>query len=697
MDNLDRKLIDSFQGKIVRKDLTAMMKRGINVPTFVLEYLLGMYCSTDDETAIETGVAKIKKILCENYVRPDESEKIKSRIRECGEYTVIDKIEVSLDEREDLYVARFTNLKIKPFEISTDLVVENTKLLTGGVWCILRIGYIPLSERASEFGGDEGDFEVSPKKKSKFASPFNIISLKPIQMPNLDISEMLEARKLFTKDEWIAVILRSEGYEPTKLSEKERMHYLLRLVPLIQKNYNLVELGPRGTGKSHVYQELSPYSILMSGGHTTVSNLFYNMSTRRVGLVGHWDCIAFDEVAGIDFKDLDGIQILKNYMANGSFARGQSTINSDASICFEGNTNDTVENMLKTTNLFAPFPDGFNSDSAFFDRIHYYLPGWETPKLKSELLTENYGLISDCLSEFCREMRKFDFTDIFDAEYELNDDFNKRDEIAVRKTVAGLAKLIYPDRNVSKEELRELLEYAIEGRRRVKEQLKKMSGTEFSATALGYVDRQSGEEVVVQVPEQKSDSLVPLDRPAVGHVYTVGRSVVSNDVCVYRLENKIVSGTEKFEHQNVYAKVVAEDLKAAFSYFIENAGKVVNAYHISDYDYYLYYADLQEKGISYEASMAEFIGLCSALSGKPVLGSMVIVGTIKLSGTMEDVIGIEDIVRVSINAGANRILLPTTAMSELSGISSTLLTKISPVFYVNPIEAARIALGLTER
>ncbi len=498
MTDLNKKIINCFPGKIVRKDLTALMKTGANVPTFVLEYLLGMYCSTDDERAIMTGIEKIKTILAENYVRPDESEKIKSKIRENGKYTVIDKVSVFLDEKEDIYVAEFTNLKIKSFEISPEFVTKHTKLLTGGVWSILNIEYLSVEEREQLAISGEGK---AINKKSKYLSPFEIVSLQPIQMPNLDMGEILNARKQFDMNEWISVLLRSMGYEPNFLTEKQKLHYLLRLVPLVQTNYNLVELGPRGTGKSHVFQELSPYSILMSGGQTTVANLFYNMARKQVGLVGYWDCIAFDEVAGIKFKDLDGVQILKNYMANGSFARGQNTINADASICFVGNTNDTVENMLKYSHLFSPFPEEFNYDSAFFDRIHYYLPGWETPKLRNELITNNYGLISDCLSEYCRELRKYDFNDLIDKYFELNSSFNKRDDIAVRKTFSGLAKLIFPDRNTTKEQLRIILEYAIEGRRRVKEQLKKMARSEFADTQLGYIDNETGKEFVINLPE----------------------------------------------------------------------------------------------------------------------------------------------------------------------------------------------------
>ena len=402
MDAFGQKILDAFPGKAVRKDLTAKMKKGSNVPTYVLEYLLAGNCTTDDEDAIRSGMERIRKILSENYVRPDQSELIKSRIKENGIYTIIDKVNVELDEHEDVYVARFTNLKIDPFKVSDDFVVHNEKLLTGGVWCIVRIAYIGLDgaeeDIETEIFGNQQKQKKRRKKRSRYDSPFEIASLKPIQLAGLDLEELFEIRKQFSDQEWQMLLLRSAGYEPDELSERQQLHYLLRLVPFIQKNYNLVELGPRGTGKSHFYSELSPYSILMSSGHTTVSNLFYNMGRRRVGLVGNWDCVAFDEVGGITESGGDMVQMLKNYMANGSFARGTEAVNADASIAFEGNTFRTISEMLRTSHLFEPFPDAFCNDSAFFDRIHAYLPGWETPKLRSSLFTERYGLLTDCLS-----------------------------------------------------------------------------------------------------------------------------------------------------------------------------------------------------------------------------------------------------------------------------------------------------------
>lgn len=689
MDSLDQKIVDSFPGKIVRKDLTALMKRGANVPTFVLEYLLGMYCSTDDEDAIAVGLSKIRRILSENYVRPDESEKIKSKIRENGEYTVIDKVSARLDEYKDIYVARFTNLEIEPFVLPAEYASEYTKILTGGIWCITRIAY--------QYENEDYEYdERKPKRKKRGPedSPFKILSLKPIQMPNLDLDELISKRKEFSYEEWRDLLLRSAGYEPDALSEKEKMHFIERMVPLVERNYNYCELGPRGTGKSHIYKEISPYSILMSGGQTSTANLFYNLSAHRVGLVGHWDCVAFDEVAGMHFRDMDAIQILKDYMASGSFARGRNMINADASIVYIGNINDSVESLLKVTHLFNPFPPEFNSDSAFFDRIHYYLPGWETPKMRSELLTGKYGFITDCLAEFCKEMRKYDYSHDFDTYFRLNKDFNKRDEIAVRKTFSGLSKLLFPDENIPKDYAEMLLEYAIEGRRRVKEQLKIMAGVEFIDVNLGFVDSEEGTETIVSVPEQTSNTLIPEIKLPFGHIFAVGKSQ-AGEMCVYRLENKTVKGSGKMETQGVgNNRPVKESVSASWAYFQDNARKIIPGSKVLDKDYLLYYADTQGKGLSTEISLGEFIGLCSALAEHSVIESLAVAGEIKLSGTLGELTNIEDILRVCKNAGAKKVLLPMDAIKDIQNVSRELLNYVQPIFYNDPIDAAKKALDI---
>ena len=687
MDALDQKIVSRFPGKIVRKDLTAMLKRGANVPTFVLEYLLGMYCATDDETAITAGIEKIRKILTENYVRPEESEKIKSLIREKGEYTIIDKVSAYLNEYDDFYVARFANLEIEPFVIQSEYAVKYSKILMGGIWCIARISYTYPDDSFA-------DEKRKRKKRGPEDSPFRIKSLKPIQLPNLDLNDMIAQRQHFSTQEWMDMLLRSEGMEPDALNEKEKLHFIERMVPLVEHNYNLCELGPRGTGKSHLYKEISPYSILMSGGQTSTANLFYNLSAHRVGLVGHWDCVAFDEVAGMNFRDRDAIQIMKDYMASGSFARGRDMINADASMVFVGNINDSVQNLLKVTHLFSPFPPEFNNDSAFFDRMHYYLPGWEIPKMRSELLTEKYGLITDCLAEFTREMRRKDCTHILNQYFSLNSKFNKRDEIAVRKTMSGLIKLLFPDENISRDEIEWLLQYAIEGRRRVKEQLKIIAGIEFADVDLGYVDA-SGNEYVIGVPEQSSETLIPQLKLPSGHVYAIGACQADGDVAVYRLENKAVRGTGKMEMQGIgNNRTLRESMNAAWQYFQDNAKRVIPGARLTDHDYLLYYNDVQSKSPSTEVSVAEWIGLCSALLDKQLIEATAVVGDIKLSGSMAEVHNVEDIIRVAKNAGARRVLLPMQSMPDLMKVSSELLAAVQPVFYVDAVDAVKKALDI---
>lgn len=706
MTDFDSKVLDNFPGKVVRKDLTSLMKKGANVPTYVLEYLLGMYCATDDEDAIEVGLGKIRRILSENYVRPDQSEYVKSKIKENGQYTIIDKITVVFDDREDKYVARFTNLRMDPFEVPSDLVVHNEKLLVGGIWCILKIEYVGLEKPEEDdqeafeediFGNQKKKKKLK-KKKSKYDSPFQISSLKPIQMPNLDLDEIKESRANFTKDEWVSLMLRSAGYEPDELTEKQKLHYLLRFVPFIQRNYNLVELGPRGTGKSHVYSELSPYSILMSSGTTTVSNMFYNMASRRVGLVGNWDCIAFDEVAGITQASGDMVQIMKNYMANGTFARGADSISSDASIAFEGNTFRSVADMMRTTNLFEPFPEAFNNDSAFFDRIHAYLPGWETPKLRSSLFTKSYGLISDCFSEFCHAMRKYDFTNSFSEYFALNKNYNTRDTIAVGRTFSGLTKLIYPDEHMTKEETREILEYAIECRRRVKEQLRKMNPAEFSDVAMGYIDLDTDEEIIVDLPEVSNGTLIYEGFEMPGYVYGVGRSV-NDTIGIYRLENKLIDGSGSFSFKNVEGlarapKSVRDSITAAFNYFEENSKKIVAGSH-EEFDYSLYFNDLQNRGVSDEISVAEVVGLFSGLANRAVLPSLVICGRVVMSGSMMPITTeLDDIFVAAANAGAKKIMLPSESRGKYEKMKADLKKEIEVIFYSTPLDAAKKALGI---
>jgi ATP-dependent Lon protease len=672
--NLDAKLNKYFPGRVVRKDLTNMIKQGANVPTYVLEYLLGMYCATDDDESIRDGVERVKKILADNFVRPDEAEKVKSRIKEIGQYTVIDKLTVKLNEKRDTYEAEFSNLGIKGVAVDPEYVKKYDKLLVGGIWVLLKM----------EYYFDE---------ESRNNNPFRIGSLKPIQMPNMDIHEILEGRKYFSKDEWIDVLIRSVGLEPTQFEPEARWHLLLRLVPLVENNYNMCELGPRGTGKSHVYKEISPNSILISGGQTTVANLFYNMASRSIGLVGLWDCVAFDEVAGIKFKDKDGIQIMKDYMASGSFARGKEEKNANASMVFVGNINESLDFLLKTSHLFAPFPEEMANDSAFFDRIHYYLPGWEIPKMRPELITNNYGFIVDYLAEYLREIRKSNFSDAIDRFFKLGNNLNQRDVIAVRKTVSGLMKLLYPHGEYSKDELEEVLQYALIGRRRVKEQLKKIGGMEFYDVHFSYIDRESLQEEFVSVPEQSGGKLIPEGLGKAGHVYVVGKGD-SGMIGVFKLENQVVSGTGKFERTGLGSrKEVKEAIDTAYRYFTANCKSVSAGISIKTKDYLMHASDLQGIGMSHEVALAEFIGLCSSALDRPVQESLVVLGNITMAGTIEKVSDFANVLQVCVDAGAKRVLIPAISVADLQAVPAELLIKVQPIFYSDPIDAVFKALG----
>lgn len=706
-EGLDAKIVEAFPGKTVRKDLTAVMKRGANVPTFVLEYLLGMYCSTDDPDMVEQGLARIRKILTENYVRPDESERIKSKIWELRQYTIIDKVSVRFDEYRGIHVATFANLSIDPVVMPEDYVRSYPKMLCGGMWCILRMEYFQLDDELNDELADVfGD--PKPARKSKNSgpedNPYRIGNLTPIQMPNIDLDDIISKRKSFTTEEWMDLLLRSAGYEPDSLDLRTKLHFIERMVPLVERNYNLCELGPRGTGKSHIYNEVSPYAILLSGGQTTTANLFGRLnasakkssSLERTGLVGNWDVVAFDEVAGMHFKDMNAIQILKGYMAGGTYARGRESFNGDASMVFVGNINDSVQNVLKTTHLFDPFPPEFNEDSAFFDRIHCYLPGWEVPKMRSDLLTKRYGLITDCLSEFCKGMRKRDYTHHLDDFYRLNGDFNTRDEIGVRKTFSGLMKLLFPDEEMSHDDAKMILDYAIEGRRRVKEQLKIMAGIEFMDVNLGYSELDNPAAVtIVGVPEQSDNSLVPEAPLQAGHVFGIGRSIEGKHA-VYKLENKAIAGSCRFQSEGIGSRSARESIDAAWNYFVNNANRVAAGMHLDKKDYLLFFNDLQAKGPSDEVSLAEFVGLCSAACNKPVAAGLAIPGVLRLSGSMDEVKGLEDILRVAKNAGAKRILLPFGAIKDLQAIPMELASSVSPDFYPDgdAVSAARKALGI---
>lgn len=675
MSDINRKLRTYFDGKIVRKDLTKSIKEGANVPVYVLEFLLGQYCSSDDPPIIEEGVANVKRILADNYVRPDEAQKILSLLRQRGSHTVIDKITVNLNIKKDTYEAEFSNLGIKAIPISEDYPSKFDRLLCGGIWCIVQLEYEYIEE-------------------DKNASPIHIRKLTPIQMPHVDINELKQGRKAFTKDEWISVMLRSIGMEPDTLTEREKWLLLARMLPLVENNFNLCELGPRSTGKSHLYKEISPNSILVSGGQTTVANLFYNMARKTVGLVGLWDCVAFDEVAGINFKDKDGIQIMKDYMASGSFARGKEEKSASASMVFVGNINQSVDVLLKTSSLFAPFPPEMGTDTAFLDRMHCYIPGWEIPKFRPQHFTNDYGFISDYLAEFIRELRKEQYGDALDKYFRLGKNLNQRDTIAVRKMVGGFIKLLYPDGEYTKEELEEVLKISLEMRRRVKEQLKKLGGMEFYDVNFSYIDNETFEEFYVSVPEQGGGKLIPEGMCNPGQVYTVAQGKTGM-LGVFRLESQMMPGNGKFERSGLGSDgKCKEATNTAFNFLKANSNRISGSISTTTKDYIINYQDLQGIGMTDKLALPTLIALSSVALGKPVASSLAVLGEISIAGTLIKVDELANSLQVCLDSGAKKVLLPFVSAADIGAVPSDLIGCFNLIFYSSAEDAVYKALGV---
>lgn len=670
MDIIDEISEKVFEGKIVRKDLVAKIKGGANVPIYVLEYLLGMYCNQTDPESIEEGMEKVKKILSENYVRPDEAEKVKSKIKEIGTYNVIDKVSVKLNEKKDRYEGSLSNLGVSNIEISGAYVKKYEKLLSGGIWCIITLTY-----QYDEYNQGE--------------SPFKLMKLKPIQIASLDMQEVYSGREEYTKDQWISFILRSTGMEPETFDSDAKWHLLTRMAPLVENNYNLCELGPRGTGKSYIYKEISPNSILLSGGQTTVANLFYNMARKQIGLVGYWDVVAFDEIAGIKFKDKDGVQIMKDFMASGSFARGKEEKNANASMVFIGNINQSVEVLVKTSHLLVDFPPEMNNDSAFFDRMHSYIPGWEIPKLSPRCFTKDFGLIVDYMSEIFRELRKISYGDAFDRYFTLGRDLNQRDTIAVRKTVSALVKLIYPNGKFNKDDIEEILIKALEYRRRIKEQLKKMAGMEFFATNFSYIDNESGEEKYISLKEQGGSKLIPEGQLKVGSLYTVSLSA-NNIKGVYKIEGQISTGRGRV---TVFDNKYKKTFENAFNYLKINSKRVNGAINISEKEFYLSVIDEKNIGVSENLTLGGFIAMCSNALNRQVLAQTVILGDMALSGSILEVQSLADSLQMAREAGAKRALIPLLNAKDMGTLPPDILGEVQLIFYQDPIDAVQKALG----
>ncbi|WP_425483982.1 protease Lon-related BREX system protein BrxL [Lacticaseibacillus absianus] len=665
------KLEQYFSGRYVRKDLTQRIKEGANVPTYVLEFLLGQYANGSDPQAIERGVENVKRTLANNYVRPDEAEKIKSKIRENGAYTVIDKLTVYLNTSEDRYEARFGNLGIDGVPVDERYPQDYERLLIGGIWSIVRLSY------------DHEDEDH-----------FRIEELTPVQVPFVDMEEVYAGRRAFSTDEWIDLLLRSMGMEPDEFDDRMKWLLIARLIPLVENNYNLVELGPRGTGKSHVYKELSPNTILVSGGQTTVANLFYNMTRREVGLVGMWDTVAFDEVAGISFKDQDGVQIMKDYMASGSFARGRAEIQASAGMVFVGNINQSVDVLFRTSNLFEPFPEAMGTDTAFLDRIHNYLPGWEILKYKPSFFTSDFGFITDYLAEVMRELRKISYGDAFDDDFALGAQLNQRDTIAVRKTVSGMIKLIFPNGEYEKADVEKILTFALEMRRRVKEQLKRIGGMEFYDVNFSYIDRETQQETFVGVPEQGSTTLIPGGTEKPGFVYTIQRDA-SERLGLFKLESQVMAGSGRLEKTGIGGNRQArEAMDTAMRLLQSSYATIDQRLSPNHHDFVLHVANLNGLEMTGQLALTSYIALVSIGAGRATLDSLVVLGDVTIGGTAAKLDGLADQLQIASDSGAKNVLIPVSAVEQLPSVPADLVAKFNLIFYSMAQEAVFKALGV---
>jgi ATP-dependent Lon protease len=677
MDNIDQKLTVHFAGRVVRKDLVRQMKSGFNVPVYVLEYLLGRYCSSTDPEIISQGLTHVRETLSQNYVRPDESEKIKAIIRQKGRHRIIDKVKARLDTNVNHFWAELVNLGVRDALIADKEVHEYDKLLMGGIWAIADLSYNP-------------DFQ-----EQGVVHPFFVQRLKPIQYASTDAGDFMAGRANFTTEEWLDALLRSLGLEPTHpdFTQRKKLLHLVRLIPMVEANYNLIELGPRGTGKSFVYREISPYAILISGGQTTVAQLFINLSTGRVGLVGLWDVVAFDEVAGIRFRDPDGIQILKDYMESGSFSRGKEEVPAEAGIVFNGNIDGDIGTLVKTSHLLLPLAEQLQ-DLAFIDRLHFYLPGWEMDKMQPDYFSNHYGFVVDYITEVWRGLRKTSHANAIDQHFSLGSHLNQRDVRAVRKTVSGLIKLLHPHGEYTRDELQAYLELALEGRRRVKEQLRRMGGLEYWAVNFSYLDQETRQESFVAVPEQTGGGLITPGQLDPGVTFTVGTDQADGRLAIFRVEVQNSKGNGRLRITGAPSRAIREAVQTAHTYLKSQGPQLGLNNNPDDYDLHVQLVNLMQSKEGSETGVAFFVGMVSSLLGKPVLESLVILGEMSIRGGLLKVGLLTDRLQLAMDNGAKRVLLPAENKRDFADIPSDVLDKLQIIFYSDPVNAAFRALEL---
>jgi ATP-dependent Lon protease len=669
-DALDDKVNRLFAGKVVRKDLVRKVKVGANVPVFVLEFLLGKYCASSDEAAIQMGLQVVNDTLSHNYIRADESMKAQATVKDRGRHSFIDKVKVRLVDSD--YWAEVTNFGHKYVHIPEHYVREYERLVMGGVWAQVDVRF----QSDEESGGK---------------NPFWIEKLTPIQIATFDLEEYRRVRNEFTTDEWLDFMLRSMGYEPGEMSRRLKLLFLLRLIPLAERNYNLAELGPRGTGKTYVIQEISPYAALLTGG-TTVANLFGHMSGRQKGMVQIWDVVGFDEVVDLQKMPKEVVTTMKTFCESGTYQRGQEAVSGDASIAMFGNTNQPVDVMVQTGHLFAPMPDIIRDDMAFIDRLHCYLPGWEMPKMRNELFTEHYGFVVDYLAEALREMRRHNFTEIIDRHFSLGAHLNARDRKAVRKTVSGLMKILFPHGEVSQDDLAEILELAIESRRRVKEQLKKMGSFEYYHTSFSYILNDSGEEKFVGVPEQGGRDLISQDPIAPGTVYTAGVTA-DGTVGLYRLEVSISEGTGKLKIAGGITGAAKESVQRAFGFLLAKKAELGVGRDLDTSDLHVELIDLLANRVEAEIGVALFVAAYSALRRAPVSPALLILGDMSVQGNIKPLRSLTEPLQVAKDNGAKRALIPIENKRNFLDVSADIMEQVDPIFYGDPKTAAMKVLG----
>uniref|UniRef100_A0A7C4ESG7 Protease Lon-related BREX system protein BrxL n=1 Tax=Desulfomonile tiedjei TaxID=2358 RepID=A0A7C4ESG7_9BACT len=660
-DGLDKKVTGVFAGKVVRKDLLHQVKGGENVPSYVLEYLLGKYCASDNDEEIRIGVDAVKETLAANYFRHDEANKAQSLVEQKGRHRFIDRVEVRFLPSENKYWASLDHFGYTRIHIADEFYRRYERLLEGGIWAIVDVEF-----RLSEEGRRD--------------SPFYIVDLKPIQLARFDMEEYVEGRNQMTREEWVDLLVRSVGLEPLRMDRRLKLLLLTRLIPFVEKNYNFIELGPRGTGKSYAFSEMSPYCILLSGGKASTANLFYNNARRQVGLVGHWDVVAFDEVGGMKITDPDVVQIMKDYMANGRFSRGLTQVLAEASLVFLGNLNQPVESLVQNsaTDLFQPLPKEF--DLALLDRLHFYLPGWEIPKNSKNMLTLHYGFVTDYLAEAFRALRKQNRYDETERVFRFGSHVEGRDATAVRKTVSGLLKILHPGGGWTKQELTEYVELALEGRRRIKEQLKKRGSFEFYKTSFSYIDLADDTERSVGVPEQGRAGVISQDPLPPGTVYAAAVDSEAK-VALFRLEVTLTAGTGKLRTPTGLEKSLKESLNRAFSYLQSVKDKLGLTQILAQKDIYAEAVDLSGGRIDCPCGVAFFAAMISAIRNRQVQAGTVILGDLTIQGNIKGPASISEALQLALESGALRVLVPVSNKAQFAGLPEDVVERLDVVFY----------------